>query len=141
MLRTGPYFILECQNLLDRDAILHYHTVIIDGKPITFRASSDSQVPTSIQFHMAKVWVRVQDLPWKFLESAWTVRLLNHIGYVEAIDNYGSGLPLDPYLRARVVLDLTKPLVPGCFVPLEGNRVAWVYFRYEGIFCFCKECG
>ena len=141
VLRTGPYFIFECQNLLDKDALLHTHTTIIDGKPITFRASSDSEIPSSLRFHMASLWVRVQDLPWRFLEADWTIRLLSHVGHVEAVDNYGSGLPLDPYIRARVLVDLTRPLIPGCFVPLEDKRVSWVYFRYEGIYRFCKECG
>ena len=141
VLRTGPYFIFECTNLLDREALLQVHITIIDGKPITFRATSDNQIPSSLRFNMASIWIRVQDLPWRFLEADWTLRLLSHIGHVEAIDNYGAGLPLDPFLRARVLVDLSRPLIPGCFVPLDEGRVSWVYFRYEGIYRFCKECG
>lgn len=55
MLRTGPYFIFECQNLLDRDVLVHTHTTVMDGKPITFRASSDNQIPTSLRFNMASI--------------------------------------------------------------------------------------
>lgn len=141
VLRTGPYFIFECQNLLDKDAFLHTHTTIMDGKPITFRDSSESQIPSSLSFNMASLWIRVHDLPWRYLQADWTIRLLSHVGHVEAVDNYGSSLPLDPYLRARVLVDLTQPLIPGFFVPLEDNRVSWVSFRYEGIYRFCKECG
>lgn len=82
----------------------------------------------------ARIWVQVHDLPWSCLNSAWTNRLLSHVGYVDTIDNYGQGLPLQPFLRARVIIDLSQPLVPGCFVPLVGNRVSWVYVRYEGFY-------
>lgn len=50
------------------------------------------------------------------------------------LDNYGQGLPLQPFLCARVIIDLSQPFVSGCFVPLVGNRVSWVYVRYEGFY-------
>ena len=69
------------------------------------------------------------------------MRILNHVSLVESIDNNGPGLPQQPYLRAKIIVDLTRPLIPGCFLPIDGDRVSWVYFRYEGIFKFWKECG
>lgn len=90
---------------------------------------------------MARIWVRVQDLPWAYLNTEWAVRILSHVGLVEAVDSDHQGLPNQSFLHARLVVDLTKPLIPGCFLPLDGDRVAWVYFRYEDIYKFCKECG
>ena len=139
--RTGPYFILECQNPNDRDAILFFNTSFMDGKPITFRPCSATQIPTSINFNMGRIWVRVHDLPWGCLNTDWTVRILSHVGLIEAIENHGVGLPTQPFLRAKIIIDLTQPLIPGCFLPTEGDRVSWVFFRYEGVFRFCKECG
>lgn len=139
--RTGPYFLFECQDLLDCEALLHLHTTFMDGKSLTFRPCNPFQTPTSISFSTAQIWVRIYDLPWVYLTPDWTTRLLNHVGYVEKLDNYGASLPLQPYLRALVSMDLTQPLIPGCYLPLEDNTVSWAYFRYEGIYKFCKECG
>lgn len=75
------------------------------------------------------------------MNTEWTVRILNHVGYVDVIDDNGQGLPHQPYLRARIIINLSQPLIPGCFLPLDDNRATWVYFRYEGIYKFCKECG
>ena len=141
VLRTGAYFIFECQNLLDREALITLNTTFIDGKTISFRPTSENQVPSTINFNMVRIWVRIQDLPWNYLTTDWAVRILSHVGLVEAIDGDNHGLPLQPYLRARLVFDITKPLIPGCFLPIEGNRVVWIYFRYEGFYKFCKECG
>ena len=70
---------------------------------------------------MARIWVRVQDLPWGFFNTEWTIRIPSHFGLVEAIDNENSGLPHQPFLRARLVLDITKPLIPGCFLLEMAN--------------------
>ena len=139
--RIGAYFIFECQNLLDREAIITLNTTFIDGKVLTFRPSSENQVPSSINFNMARIWVRIQDLPWNYLNTEWTIQILSHVGLVEAIEGANHSLPQHPFLRARLVFDITKSLIPGCFIPVEGNRLAWIYFRYEGIYKFCKECG
>lgn len=63
------------------------------------------------------------------------------MGLIERIHCEEHRLPSKPYLRARLVIDVTKPLIPDCFLPLDEQRVSWVDFRYEGIFKFCKECG
>ena len=139
--RTWPYYVFECYNLLDREALLTLNTTFIDGTIITFRPSSEEQIPAAVNFNMARIWIRIQDLPWGFLNTEWNVRILSHVGLVEAIDDENTGLPHQPFLRARLVIDIIKPLIPGCFLPMHDGKVVWIYFRYEGVFKFCKECG
>ena len=116
-------------------------TTIIDGKIITFRNSSTTQIPDTISYHLARPWVRVHDLPWKYLDPYQTLRILIHVGVVDTIENNGPRLPFEPYLRVRLMIDLSRPLIPGCFLPLDAERVIWVYFRYKGVYMFCKKCG
>lgn len=79
--RTGTFFIFECQNPVDRDSLLLLNTTMIDGKPITFRPCSEYQIPASINFNMARLWVHLHDLPWDFLENEWTIRILTFKPY------------------------------------------------------------
>ena len=118
---TGPYFIFECENLEGKEAI---NTTIIDGKPITFSPFVETQIHISINFNMARIWVRLCDLPF-FYDPSWTVRILNH---VEEFDSHGPRLPLQHFLRARLVIDLSQSLTLGCFIPINEHRVAWVFF-------------
>lgn len=63
---------------------------------------------------MARIWVRIQDLPWGYLNTDWTMRILSHVGMVEAIDSESPDLPHQPFLQAMLVFEIKKPLIPGC---------------------------
>uniref|UniRef100_A0A803ME52 Zinc knuckle CX2CX4HX4C domain-containing protein n=1 Tax=Chenopodium quinoa TaxID=63459 RepID=A0A803ME52_CHEQI len=70
--------------------------------------------------------------------EAWERRIFVHIDYLDTLEP--GRLPERAELRACMVVDFTQPLIPGCFIPVQGDRVIWVYFRYEGVFRFCKRC-
>ncbi|KAM1859820.1 hypothetical protein ACFX13_012070 [Malus domestica] len=45
------------------------------------------------------------------------------------------------FLRVRLLIDSTKPLVSGCWLRREDNRDTWVEFCYERLQDFCYRCG
>ena len=45
------------------------------------------------------------------------------------------------YLRVRVKIDVTKKLVRGKKVMIEGGEQRWINFRYERLPNFCYRCG
>lgn len=64
-----------------------------------------------------------------------------HEGFIEEVDAEAASLPADTKVGAKMLVDLSKPLIPGCFLPLHDSQVIWLYFCYEGVFHFCKKCG
>ena len=44
-------------------------------------------------------------------------------------------------LRVRVHIDITKRLVRGKKITIEGGESKWVIFKYERLLSFCYRCG
>lgn len=45
------------------------------------------------------------------------------------------------FLRARVLVDITKPLVCGIWIPRPNMEKVWIECRYEKLQVFCFKCG
>lgn len=45
------------------------------------------------------------------------------------------------YLRVRVKIDITRKLVQGKKVMIEGGEQRWISFKYERLSNFCYRCG
>lgn len=69
------------------------------------------------------------------------MQALRHVGFVEEMEEQDDNFPKNPEFRAKMIVDLSKPLVPSCFIPLLNSQVSRVHFRYEGVFHFCKKSG
>uniref|UniRef100_A0A803N9U8 Zinc knuckle CX2CX4HX4C domain-containing protein n=1 Tax=Chenopodium quinoa TaxID=63459 RepID=A0A803N9U8_CHEQI len=124
-----------------RTSKLEQHSFVLDGRICNVLRCNRYTVPANVNFDLTRLWIRVYGLPFGLLNPEWAVETLKLVGFVETLECDGEGLPLDaPEFRGQVLVDLSKPLVPGCFVPGEFEPL-WVYFRYEGVFMFCKKCG
>ena len=52
-----------------------------------------------------------------------------------------SGVQWARCLRVRVRIDVTKRLVRGKKITIEGGEGRWVQFKYERLPNFCYRCG
>lgn len=137
--RFDIYYCFFFDHPRDVEALVEQYTTVMDGRIITFRGGSAIMVPAHENFDEASLWVRVCGLPFGFLDQQWVLEALHHVGYVEEIDP--QGFLDEPEFRAKVKLDLSKPIIPGCNIPLRDNQASWVPSRYEGVFKLCKKCG
>ncbi|XVF66797.1 hypothetical protein PTKIN_Ptkin10aG0066800 [Pterospermum kingtungense] len=63
------------------------------------------------------------------------------IGEVEEIDTCGNGqMAWGKYLRARVLFNITKPLICGKMVTMGNNGGKLIKFQYERMHDFCYIC-
>jgi hypothetical protein len=71
-----------------------------------------------------------------------SVKIAQRLGKILAVDDFdNSGLICQPFLRFRVALDTSKPLIPGFHLPRPGKEPLWISFRYERLGDYCTLCG
>ena len=68
-------------------------------------------------------------------EIGWAIG--STLGEVMSIDVADSGVQWGKYLQVRVKIDVTKKLVRGKKVKIEGGEQRWISFRYEWLSNFC----
>uniref|UniRef100_A0A803LSV0 FHA domain-containing protein n=1 Tax=Chenopodium quinoa TaxID=63459 RepID=A0A803LSV0_CHEQI len=128
--RTGNYYIFECIEPHELDGLVRQCTSTFEGRLINLRRYEANLIPQQINFNTSRIWVRVYVLPLQFLTEAWARRIFCHLGYLDQLEPIPNGrLPERAELRARMMIDISLPLIPGCYIPLSDGRVIWVYFR------------
>lgn len=61
--------------------------------------------------------------PLGYLPNARVRQVLRHVSFIESMPDKTTDLPHEPKFRARMLIDLSKPLIPGCFLPLFYSQV------------------
>lgn len=71
--------------------------------------------PHEIYFDLAPFWLQIHNLPMEFLNSSNVTTILSRVGKVlEVEEPIIEGRILRTFIRAKVALDITKPLPSGC---------------------------
>lgn len=68
-------------------------------------------------------------------------RALKKIERVLYFDNPSTSPGFKVYLRAKLVIPINNPLVPGFFFDYHSGEPDWVTFRYEKMLVYCNKCG
>jgi hypothetical protein len=120
---------------------------VLEGRPWSFEKSlfvveefDGLSTPSEISFDKVAFWVRILNLPLVCMNMEIGKQIGAAIGEVEMIDTDEEGVGWGEFLRARIKLDITKPLLRGRRMKLGGNSI-WARFQYEQLPYFCFECG
>lgn len=62
------------------------------------------------------MWIQLHDLPMGIMTKVYGERLGKSIGEIKEVDVDKDGLGWRPYLRIKVWVDISKPLIHGRFL-------------------------
>ncbi|PWA95005.1 hypothetical protein CTI12_AA054370 [Artemisia annua] len=95
-----------------------------------------------MEFNKGQFWVQAHDLPLGLLTSEYATTIAESLGTLIALDCVGEGSQTDrDFLRFRVEVNITKPIVPGFFIPRSDGKESWITLKYERLSDFCYRCG
>ncbi|KAK9998028.1 hypothetical protein SO802_017631 [Lithocarpus litseifolius] len=94
-----------------------------------------------IELKWAPFWVQIYNLPLnsRTKETGWAIG--SSLGLELDVDVLEFGVQWGKYLRVRVCIDVTKHLVCGKKITIEGGESKWVIFKYERLPNFRYRCG
>jgi hypothetical protein len=133
-------FLLEFQYECDRIRVLEGRPWVFEKNLFAVEEFDGFSSPSEMVFDKAAFWVRIFNLPLVCMGMEIGKQIGASIGEVEMVETDDEGVGWGEYLRARIKIDLTKPLLRGRRLKIHGNSI-WVRFQYEHLPHFCFECG
>jgi hypothetical protein len=110
--------------------------------PSSLKPWSPDLALDEVNLNLCSFWVQVHGLPGQNMAAVNAVIIAQRLGKVLAVDHHDAkGLICQPFLRFRVELDATQPLLPGFHLPRSGRDPLWISYRYERLGDYCTLCG
>ncbi|XP_030940140.1 uncharacterized protein LOC115965077 [Quercus lobata] len=134
-------YLVEFGDGRDKKRILEMCPWTYEKSLILLKEFEGEQVPKDISLWQSPFWVQIHNLPLKS-RTRETGRVIGtSLGEVMDVDVSESGVNWGKYLRVRVMMDVTKKLVRGKRIVIEGGEQRWITFKYERLPNFCYKCG
>lgn len=135
-------FIVEFCSKQDWERVLDGSPWAVGNKAVLVQQFDPNLRPSEVAFDKMAVWIRILDLPFGLMNNKWGWELAKKVGSVMKLEVDSQGRAWGLYLRAKVQIDLTKPLL-RCVIIFSEKRQTNVqfYVKYEKLPNYWYSCG
>ncbi|KAF4352608.1 hypothetical protein F8388_019671 [Cannabis sativa] len=136
------YFLVQFGCAGDTQRTLYHQPWHFNNQPIIFVAISNFTIPIESNFTHISLWVQVHGLPFLSKSKVLVDKIGSDMGEFLEVDDESLMEGWGPFMRVRVDMDATQPLLRGTFLKfINMNDSLWVDFKYESLPDFCHKCG
>lgn len=135
-------FVAEFGSAHDMNRALEGSPWMIGKYAVILQPYDGSLKPSDICFDWMDIWMRILNLPLDWMNDKRGTRAMQLLGKVVRMDVDRDGKASGLFLRARVSIEIDKPLRRG--VMLKPGKLAkpeWFDIQYEKLPLFCFSCG
>jgi hypothetical protein len=140
----GPnLFLAEFSSEADKTRVAKGGPWVLGNKHAILLKDFDVMVkPENVVFDRLPIWVRVMSLDYGLMNSDRGTHLVAKLGKVEYVEVDENGKAWGSFLRARVVIDLSQPIM-RCVSVYSRKKDTTIFFdvMYERLPMFCFSCG
>ena len=115
-------FLVEFGEGRDKKRVMDMSPRTYEKQLILLKEFVGDQVPKEILLWQSPFWVQIHNLPLngRIRETGWEIS--SKLGEVMEVDVAKSGVQWGRYLRVKVKMDVTKKLVRGIKIAIEGRE-------------------
>lgn len=123
-------FTFDTKRLCDR--ILKDSPWTIKGDLLNLTKWSDRSTMSEVKLTVCEYWIQVHGVPRKVQTLNNMLRMRELVGKVVCYeDPKPDGVGDRDFVRIRVAVDITKPLLTGFWIPRPNQARVWASVRYE----------
>jgi hypothetical protein len=133
-------FLMEFEHEWEKARALEWRPLVFDGNLFSVAEFDGVIQLASIEFEKVALWVRMLNLPLACMNYEIGAMIGSAIGQLEEVETDEERVGWGQFLRAKIRMDLTKPLMRGRRLKVCGVSM-WVDFQYKRLPRFCFTCG
>ncbi|CAD6213027.1 unnamed protein product [Miscanthus lutarioriparius] len=135
-------FIADFGSKQDKNRVLDGSPWNIGKRNVLVQEFDASMRPSDIHFDYMSIWVRIYNIPFGLMNGKWGYVIAKKIGPVEKLEVDDQDRAWGAYLRAKVQINITKPLMRGVSIfSTKRQAKEWYEVRYEKLPNYCYSCG
>uniref|UniRef100_A0A803N630 DUF4283 domain-containing protein n=1 Tax=Chenopodium quinoa TaxID=63459 RepID=A0A803N630_CHEQI len=127
-------FFFFCTSYEDRDNLMSLRFAPDKGALVVFKAWQMGSNILGIDFSESTIWIKFEGLPTEECQPQVARRILERVGRIIRFDQPLLDDRPHCLMRAKLVVNVQKPLILGFYYEITLKKVVWVFLRYEGVF-------
>jgi len=135
-------FVAEFKFEQDMERVFGGSPWMVGRHALLLQTYDENLKPSEIRFDRMDIWVRLLNLPLGWMNRHRGERAMGLVGVVKKMDVDKDGKASGAYLRARVAVEVAKPLRRGVLLRTKKDvEPEWFDLQYEKLPFFCLSCG